>query len=35
MVEKGTFRVKGGLADMLRGGVILEIATLRPGTKDA
>lgn len=27
MVEKGTFRVKSGLADMLKGGVIMDVTT--------
>jgi len=27
MVEKGTFRVQSGLAEMLKGGVIMDVAT--------
>lgn len=27
MVEKGTFRVKSGLAEMLKGGVIMDVTT--------
>ncbi|GAG25745.1 unnamed protein product, partial [marine sediment metagenome] len=27
MVEKGTYRVKSGLAEMLKGGVIMDVTT--------
>ena len=32
MAEKGTFRVKSGLAEMLKGGVIMDVTTAEQAT---